>query len=192
MLIEFVRVEEWPKESRVHHYAQTELTNKGQTGGAKMGAFETLLELLSIYPQLPGEGPLTVRSTSLGWKALTRIEAVAASRLIVLIRSGGSDPMQYALHSGRIGGGYPVSCARYLGVANPTRRKMEVLVFCSMSERGRARSKYGIHCSRIMRRIILSQGDRLIDQTVPMGRVLYSPENKKLSGAIIVRIGLMY
>ena len=48
-----------------------------------MGTFEALLELLNVYPQLPRGAPLTVRSTSLGWKVFSRTEAVTALRLMV-------------------------------------------------------------------------------------------------------------
>ena len=72
-------------------------------GGASVRAFEALLELLDVYPLLPAEAPLAVRSTPLGWKAFTRTEAVAALRFMV--GSISRDPMQFALHFGRIGGG---------------------------------------------------------------------------------------
>ena len=68
-----------------------------------MGAFEALFELLDVYPLLPAEAPLTTRSTPLGWKVSTRTEAVTALRF--KISSIGRDNMQFALHSGRIGGG---------------------------------------------------------------------------------------
>ena len=82
---------------------RTRLEKEKETGGASMGAFEALLELLNVYPLLPAEAPLTVRSTPFGWKVFTRTEAVAALRFMV--GSSGRDPMQFALHSGRIGGG---------------------------------------------------------------------------------------
>ena len=72
-------------------------------GGVLMVAFEVLLELFDVHRQLPGEEPLTVRATSRGWKALTRTQAVTVLRLMV--GCSGRDPMQFALHSGRIGGG---------------------------------------------------------------------------------------
>ena len=62
-----------------------------------MGAFQVLLVLLDVHPQLPGEAPLTVRATSRGWKVFTRTEAV--------VGCSGRDPIQFALYSGRIGGG---------------------------------------------------------------------------------------
>ena len=81
---------------------RTRLSNEREMGGASMGAFEVLLALLNVHPQLPGGAPLTVRATSRGWKVVTRTEAVTALRLMV--GSSGRDPMQFALHSGRIGG----------------------------------------------------------------------------------------
>ena len=68
-----------------------------------MGPFEVLLELLDVHPQLPGEAPLTVRATSGGWKVFTRAEALTA--LWLMVGCSGRGPMQFALHSGRIGGG---------------------------------------------------------------------------------------
>ena len=103
---------------------RTRLSNEREMGGVLMGAFEVLLELLDVHPQLPGEAPLTARATSRDWKVFTRTEAVTALRLMV--GYSGRDPMQFALHSGRIGGGHPVGGARYFGVANPARRKMKV------------------------------------------------------------------
>ena len=48
-------VEERSEESRVHHHANA-AGNRSETGRALMGAFEVLLELVSVYPQLPGGG----------------------------------------------------------------------------------------------------------------------------------------
>ena len=81
---------------------RTRLEKKTEKGGASMGAFEALLELLNVYHQLPGGAPLTVRNTSLGCKVFTRSEAVTLLRLMVA--NSGRDPMQFALHSGRTGG----------------------------------------------------------------------------------------
>lgn len=72
------------------------------TGGAPVGAFEALVELLDENPQLPGGSPLMTRLTATGWKVITRMEAVGALRMMVA--SAGKNPAQYALHSGRIGG----------------------------------------------------------------------------------------
>ena len=62
---------------------RTRLEKKTEKGGASMGAFEALLELLNVYHQLPGGAPLTVRNTSLGCKVFTRSEAVTLLRLMV-------------------------------------------------------------------------------------------------------------
>ena len=95
------------------------------TGGRWRGAFEVLPELLDVHSPLPGEAPPKARATSRGWEVLTRIETVTAVWLMV--GCSGRDSMQFALNSGRIGGrGETVSGARYFGVANPARRKMEV------------------------------------------------------------------
>ena len=81
---------------------RTRIDDSVRSGGVPSGAFEALLDLLDVHPQLPGQAPLTARATSSGWKVFTRIEAVTALR--VLVGSTGRDPSQYALHSGRIGG----------------------------------------------------------------------------------------
>ena len=47
--------------------------------------------------------------------------------------------MQFALHSRRIGGGHPVSGARFFGVVNPARRKMEFYGFYDIREGSRGR-----------------------------------------------------
>ena len=78
------------------------VANTGEPREGPVGAFEALLELLAVHPQLPGGAPLTTRPTSRGWKAFTRTEAVAGLRL--MFGSSGRDPAQFALHSGRIGG----------------------------------------------------------------------------------------
>ena len=72
-------------------------------GVVLIGAFEVLLELLDVHPQLPGEAPLTVRATSRGWKLFGRTQVVTALRL--MIGCSGRDPMQFVLHSEIIGGG---------------------------------------------------------------------------------------
>ena len=81
---------------------RTRASGETEVGGVPAGAFEALLELLSVHPQLPGEVPLTARLTPLGWRVFIRAEAVEVLRLMV--GSSGRDPAQYALHSGRIGG----------------------------------------------------------------------------------------
>ena len=110
-----------------------------EDGGVPMGAFKALTELLNVYRQLPGGGPLTVRSTSRGCKVFTSTEAVTALRLMAA--SSGRDPMQCALHSGRIGG-----CTQRAsqGIsAYSARRKMEVSGVYDICEGGRGRSKLG-------------------------------------------------
>ena len=111
------------KKSRVHDYAYA-VVQREEDGGVSIGAFKLLLELLDVDPQLPGAAPLPVRATSRSWKVFTNTEAVAA--LLLIVGCSGRDPMQFALHSGIIGGGGAASGARYFGVANPARRKMEV------------------------------------------------------------------
>ena len=81
---------------------RTRLSIEREMGGVLMGTFEVLLELLDVHLQLKGEAPLTVRATSRGWKVFTRTEAVTVLRLMV--GCSVRDPMQFALHSGRIGG----------------------------------------------------------------------------------------
>ena len=68
-----------------------------------MGPFEVLLELLNVYPQLPGGAPSTIRSTSLGWKVFARTEAVTAFEIYGGKQRG--DAVHFTLHSGRIGEG---------------------------------------------------------------------------------------
>ena len=85
-----------------------------------MRTFEALLQLLNVYPQLPGGAPLTVTNTSFGWKVFSRMEAVTVLRLMVA--SSGRDAMQFALHSRRNGGGDPVGVTKHLGAAHSVRR----------------------------------------------------------------------
>ena len=67
-----------------------------------VGAFEAIIELLKVHPNLPKNAPLMTRITAGGRKVVTRPEAVAALRMMVACT--GRDPTQFALHSGRIGG----------------------------------------------------------------------------------------
>ena len=62
---------------------RTYLEKKTEKGVTSMGAFEALLELLNVYPQLPGGVPWAVRTTFLGCKVFTRSEAVPVLRLMV-------------------------------------------------------------------------------------------------------------
>ena len=45
---------------------QIRLVSVREMGGASMGAFEALVELFAVHPQLPGEAPLTIRGTAPG------------------------------------------------------------------------------------------------------------------------------
>ena len=128
--------------------ARTRLVKEKQTwGGSVAVSVRGSVELLDVYPLLPAEAPLTVRSTPLGWKVSTRTEAVAA--LKCLIGSNGRDPMQFALHSGGIGGGgHPAGIARNLGVPKSARRKADVSGVYGVCEGGRGRGKLCFCCSR--------------------------------------------
>lgn len=66
------------------------------------GALELILDLLDIHPELGLQAPLMQTTASNGWKVISRTEATLALRM--LVSSTGRDPLQYALHSGRIGG----------------------------------------------------------------------------------------
>ena len=66
------------------------------------GALEILLDLLDRYPTLDKAAPLMQTYSVAGWWAINRREATHALR--VILGGVGMDPLQYALHSGRIGG----------------------------------------------------------------------------------------
>lgn len=78
------------------------VTGRRPGGGRPAGAFEALLELLDLHPDLPGRAPLMTRLTASGYTVVTRAEALVALRSMVA--GTGRDPAHYALHSGRIGG----------------------------------------------------------------------------------------
>ena len=63
---------------------------------------EILLDLLELYPTLDGAAPLMQTSSVAGWRVINRREATHALRMIVGYVERG--PLQYALHSERIGG----------------------------------------------------------------------------------------
>ena len=66
------------------------------------GALKILLDLLDLYPTLDGAAPLMQTYSVAGWRVINRREAIHALRVIV--DGVGMDPLQYALHSRRIGG----------------------------------------------------------------------------------------
>ena len=66
------------------------------------GALETLLDLLDLYPTLDEAAPLMQTYSVAGWRVINR--RVATHALRVIVDGVGMDPLQYALHSGRIGG----------------------------------------------------------------------------------------
>ena len=66
------------------------------------GALEILLDLLELYPTLDGTAPLMPTYSVVGWRVTNRKEATHALRMIV--DGVRRDPLQYALHSGTIGG----------------------------------------------------------------------------------------
>ena len=89
-----------------------------------MGAFEVLLDLLAVHQLLPGGSRLAVGCTPHGWKPFTRRETVAALRL--MFESSGSDPVPYALHSGRSGRATQLAAQGVARAAISARRQMEV------------------------------------------------------------------
>ena len=76
--------------------------NEGVVDGKNKGALEILLDLLDIYPELDGSAPVMQIQSATGWTVATRTMATKALRRMV--GSLGRDPVQYALHSGRIRG----------------------------------------------------------------------------------------
>ena len=56
----------------MHPHANAPRAGEVDGGGASMGAFDVLLELLDVYPLLPAEPPLTFRGPPLGWKVFTK------------------------------------------------------------------------------------------------------------------------
>ena len=83
--------------------------NARERGCPSMRAFEALIEMLDVLPNLQGEPPLTIAGTLSGWGVFAKTDAVATVRLMV--ECSGRDPMQFALHSARIVEGHPVSLA---------------------------------------------------------------------------------
>ena len=73
----------------------------GPDGEVPVGAFEAVVAILDVHPELPGNAPLLTRQTPSGWRVITRTEGVAALR--VMVESIGLNPAHFALHSGRIG-----------------------------------------------------------------------------------------
>ena len=71
------------------------------------GALEILLDLLDLYPTLEGAAPLMQTYSVAEWRVINRREATHALRMIV--GGAGRDPLQYALHSERIGGATQVA-----------------------------------------------------------------------------------
>lgn len=71
--------------------------------GKIAGAFEMLAELLDVNALLDSSTPLVqTKIVSSEWKVISRSEATQTLRF--LVSSAGNDPMQFALHSGRITG----------------------------------------------------------------------------------------
>ena len=64
-------------------------------------ALKILLDLLELYPTLDGAAPLMQTYSVAGWRVTNRREATHDLCMVVGV---GRDPLQYALHSGRIGG----------------------------------------------------------------------------------------
>ena len=74
------------------------------------GALEIMLDLMELYLTLDGAAPLMPTYSVAGWRVINRREATHALRVIV--GGVGMDPLQYALHSGRIGGATQLSGPR--------------------------------------------------------------------------------
>ena len=67
-----------------------------------MGALEILPDLIGMHPGLAMTAPLMQPCTKSEWKVITRPEATRALQL--LVTCVGREPLQYAFHSGGIGG----------------------------------------------------------------------------------------
>ena len=77
------------------------IENEGVGDGKNNGALEFLLDLLDIYPELDGSAPLMQIQSAIGWTVATC--TIATKVLRRMVGSLGRDPIQYALHCGRIG-----------------------------------------------------------------------------------------
>ena len=66
------------------------------------GALEISLDLLDLFLNLDGAAPLMQTYSVAGWRVINQREATHALR--VTVGGVGMVPLQYTLHSGRIGG----------------------------------------------------------------------------------------
>lgn len=90
----------------------TNITRKG-------ACLRIILEMLRLYPALPRNAPLVAyaKSNENRWATITRREATEALRAMLVSYDDMIDPMQYALHSGRIGA---ASCLAATGMSDAT------------------------------------------------------------------------
>ena len=98
------------------------------------GALAIILDLLDFYPELSGSAPLMQTRTANGWKVITRTVATKALRRMV--SSLGRDPMQYALHSGRIGGATQLAAQGASDIQIQTAGRWKSLAFMGYAEAG--------------------------------------------------------
>ncbi|CAM9799246.1 unnamed protein product, partial [Sphacelaria rigidula] len=81
----------------------------GNLLGAGGGGFETVRELMLMHPNLGAEVPLAAFPSGKTWTVWTRSQATFALR--ALVQHQGLQPLEYALHSGRIGGATRLAAA---------------------------------------------------------------------------------
>ena len=74
----------------------------GNQAVRQTGALEILLDLLDLHPELSGNAPLMQSAKQGKWAVVSRSEATFALR--DMARRVGANPVDFALHSGRIGG----------------------------------------------------------------------------------------
>ena len=117
------------------------------------GALEIVLDLLDLYPELSGSAPLMQTRTANGWKVITRTVATKALRRMV--SSLGRDPMQYALHSGRIGGATQLAAQGASDIQIQRAGRWKSLAFIGYVRAGGEGADFIVPCVRLLSIILL-------------------------------------
>eukprot|EP00611_Tribonema_gayanum_P026674 TRINITY_DN6413_c0_g1_i1.p1 TRINITY_DN6413_c0_g1~~TRINITY_DN6413_c0_g1_i1.p1 ORF type:complete len:397 (+),score=10.78 TRINITY_DN6413_c0_g1_i1:47-1237(+) len=91
--------------------SKSDQQRRGAQVTKECNALQLILEILRLQPALPMTAPLTAYMSQGVLRVVTRKVATSALRGMIAVFGDGANPMEYALHSGRIGAATALAAA---------------------------------------------------------------------------------